>query len=434
MTGQAIFFLSVLSVFVQMGLGAAGSDWNNWRGPFFNGSSDTTNLPETLAPESAAWSLDLPGPAASTPIIYNGKVFLTSTEKGGNALIALCLDAANGSVLWQKNLSTSEERFSRNTPASPSPVVNAKYACFLFGNGEFVCLEHDGKEIWRRNLVTEYGPFAYLFGYGSSPLLLDKTLYVPVLRRQTVYRGPASDKSMTSYLLAVDIETGKTVFHQERPSDAADETTNSYITPVAATINGQLQIVLFGADYITSHDPKTGRELMRYQYDDSKNERARNIPSPIIDGQRLYCAMPRGTAGAAFDLATPDKPLLWTTEGSASGPDSASPAMYKGHFYMIEDRSKMLVCVDAATGTVRWKGQLDKTGMYFSAVTAADDKLYTVNENGGVTVAAADPNEFRLLSTTSFRQPPVQSTISAAAGRLYLRTAEKLYCFAKPSL
>jgi outer membrane protein assembly factor BamB len=431
MKKQIVFILSILAVFTQSSFCATGSDWTNWRGPFFNGSSDTTDLPDTLSPDTAVWSLDMPGPAASTPIIYKGNVFLTSTEKESEALTALCIKAADGSVVWQKTLSTSNERFSRNTPASPSPVVNDKFVCFLFGNGEFVCTEHDGKEVWRRNLVAEYGPFAYLFGYGSSPLLLDKTLYVPVLRRQTIYRGPASDKSMTSYLLAVDIETGKTVFHQERPSDAVDETTNSYITPVTATINGQTQIVLFGADYITSHDPKTGRELMRYLYDDSKNERARNIPSPIADGHMLYCAMPRGTTGAAFDLSKPDKPLLWTTD--AAGPDAASPALYKGHFYMIEDRSKMLVCVDASNGAVRWKGQLDKSGMYFSAVTAADDKLYTVNENGGITVVAADPKEFRVLSSTSFRQSPVQSTISAADGRLYLRTAEKLYCFEKNS-
>lgn len=431
MKGHSIGFLVVLSVFSGSVTGAAGTDWPNWRGPFSNGSSDAINLPDTLAPDQAAWSMDLPGPAGSTPVILNGKLFLTSTEKGSDNLIGLCLDAADGSVLWQKTLTSSDERFSRNTPASPSPVVNAKVVCFLFGNGELVCLEHDGKELWRRNLVTEYGPFAYLFGYGSSPLLLDNTLYIPVLRRQTVYRGSAGDKSMTSYLLAVEIETGKTVFHQERPSDAVDETTNSYTTPVAATVNGRPQIVLFGADYITSHDPKTGQELMRYQYDTSKDDRSRNIPTPAIEGQRLYCAMPRGTSGAAFDLAAPDKPLLWQTE--ASGPDAASPALYKGHFYMIEDRSKMLVCVDMASGKVRWKGQLDKSGMYFAAVTAADDKLYTVNETGSVTVAAADPNEFRLLSTTAFSQSPVQSTIAAAAGRLYLRTAEKLYCFKKPS-
>jgi len=431
MNGYRIGFLVFLSVLTGSVAIAVGSDWPNWRGPFLNGSSETANLPDTLAPDQAAWSVDLPGPAGSTPVVLNGKLFLTSTEKGSGNLVGLCLDAADGSILWQKKLTSSDERFPRNTLASPSPVADAKHVYFLFGNGEWVCLEQDGKEVWRRNLVVEFGSLSVKFGYSSSPLLLDKTLYLPVIRRQTVYRGPASEKPLASFLLAVEARTGKTVFYQERPSDAVDETTNSYLTPVAAVVNGTQQIVLFGADYLTTHDPKTGHESMRFQYDTSKDPIGRNISSPLADGQRVYAVLPRGVACVSFDLANTDAPLLWRSE--ASGPDSSTPVLYKGSLYMIEDRGKMLVCIDPATGTSRWKGQLNKSGLYFAAITAADDKLYTVNEAGVVSVVAADPNEFRLLSTTPFRQAPIQSTIVPAAGRLYLRTAEKLYCFQKPS-
>ena len=407
------------------------ADWPNWRGPFYNGSSDTTNLPDTLTPDAAAWSLALPGPAASTPAVAGGKLFLTSTEKDSDALIAFCLKAADGSILWQKTLTHSDERFNRNTPATSSPVVDERHVYFLFGNGEWVCLTHDGTEVWRRNIVAEYGPLAYLFGFGSSPLLLDNTLYLPVLRRETIYRGPKNETPLASYLLAVNADTGKTVFYHERPSDAVDETTNSYITPVSAVVNGTPWIVLFGADYLTAHDPRTGGELFRHHYDTAKNPRARNIPTPIVEGTRLYAAMPRGTAGAAFDLTDPNSPLRWKTD--AQGPDASSPALYKGHFYMVEDRTKMLVCVDAATGVVRWKGQLDKSAMYFAAVTAADDKLYTISEAGAVNVVAADPGEFRLLSTTAFGQGPVYATLAVADGRLFVRTAQTLYCFQTPS-
>ena len=431
MTKKNRVVLAMLCALIQSGVLAKAADWPNWRGPYYNGTSDAANLPDTLTPDNAVWSLTLPGPAASTPAIAGGKLFLTSTEKDSDTLIAICLNPADGSILWQKTLSKSDERFNRNTPATSSPVVDDRHVYFLFGNGEWVCLKHDGTEVWRRNIVAEYGPLAYLFGFGSSPLLFDKTLYLPVLRRETIYRGPKNETPLASYLLAVEADTGKTVFYQERSSDAVDETTNSYITPVSAVVNGNPQIVLFGADYLTAHDPLTGRELFRHQYDAAKNPRARNIPTPIVEGTRLYTAMPRGTAAAAFDLADPNAPLLWTTD--AQGPDASSPALYKGHFYMVEDRTKMLVCADAETGVVRWKGQLDRSAMYYAAVTAADDKLYTINEAGAVNVVAADPHEFRLLSTTAFGQSPVYSTITVADGRLFVRTAQTLYCFQNPS-
>jgi hypothetical protein len=71
--------------------------------------------------------------------------------------------------------------------------------------------------------------------------------------------------------------------------------------------------------------------------------------------------------------------------------------------------------------------------MYFASVTAADDKIYTINEAGPVNVVAADPEEFRLLSTTAFGQSPAYSTIAAADGRVYVRTAQTLYSFQKTS-
>ncbi len=424
---KALLVVGILAAYLQPVVLAEGTSWSNWRGPYHNGSSDTTHLPDTLTPDNAAWSYSLPGPAGSTPAIYNGKLFLTSTESGSEKLIALCLDAADGTLLWQKTIAQGPEPRGRNTAAAPSPIVDDDRVYFLFGNGEFLALTHDGTELWRRNLVDDYGPFSLLFGYGASPLLFDGTLYVAVIRRGQVYGGRQPDEPLVSYLLAVDPATGETLFYRQRPSDANDETTNSYITPVVAQVNNEPLIVLFGADYLTTHDPATGQERMRYQYDTSHNPRARNIPTPIADGRMLYVSLPRGTAAAGFDLTDSSAPQRWRTE--SSGPDASTPVLYQGHFYMVNDRNKMMVCVEPSSGKVLWQGQLDQRGMHFASITAADGKLYTVNEAGVVNVVAADPAEFRLLSTTDFGQRPVHSSLALADSRVYLRTAETLYCF-----
>ncbi len=423
---KVLLLASFLSLFMLPLVLADGSNWPNWRGPQHNGSSDTTSLPDTLTPDNAAWSYSLPGPGGSTPAIYNGKLFLTSTESGSENLIALCFDAADGTLLWQKTITQGPDP-RRNTAAAPSPIADDGRVYFLFGNGEFLALTHDGTELWRRNLVDDYGPFSLMWGYSASPLLFDGTLYVAVFRRGQVYGGRQPDEPLVSYLLAVDPATGETLFYRQRPSDANNETTNSYITPVVAQVNNEPLIALFAADYLTTHDPATGQERMRYQYDTSHNPRARNIPTPIADGHMLYVTLPRGAAAIGYDLSDSNNPKRWRTD--SGGPDISTPVLYQGHLYMIQDRTKMMVCIEPSSGKVLWKGQLDQKAIYYASITAGDGKLYTVSEAGVVNVVAADPAEFRLLSTTDFGQRPVYSSLALADGRVYLRTADTLYCF-----
>ena len=75
MTKKNRVVLAMLCALIQSGVLAKAADWPNWRGPYYNGTSDAANLPDTLTPDNAVWSLTLPGPAASTPAIAGGKLF-----------------------------------------------------------------------------------------------------------------------------------------------------------------------------------------------------------------------------------------------------------------------------------------------------------------------------------------------------------------------
>jgi outer membrane protein assembly factor BamB len=97
----------------------------------------------------------------------------------------------------------------------------------------------------------------------------------------------------------------------------------------------------------------------------------------------------------------------------------------------IAERKKTLTCLDAKTGREQWAGQLDKGDIYHASITAADGKLYIVNRKATVSVVAADPAEFRVISTHAFDEKPADSSIAIANGKLYLRTAENLHCFSK---
>ncbi len=76
---------------------AQAGDWPHWRGPYFNGSTDEKNLPSNWSQtENIAWSVDLAGCSAATPIIRGDKVFLSGVDSGREMLLAMCFDRTNG--------------------------------------------------------------------------------------------------------------------------------------------------------------------------------------------------------------------------------------------------------------------------------------------------------------------------------------------------
>lgn len=406
---------------------AFAGDWAQWRGPHFNGTSDETGLVDSLTPETLLWKQPLPGISAATPVIASGKVYLVSTHQDSDDLLALCLNAISGKPIWQKTLAQSGRKLGQgNTQASCSPCADASGAVFLFGEGTLVKLSPAGKALWRRNLIDDYGALSVKFGYSSSPLLADGRLYVSVLR----YPKDNGVDGLDSYLLCVDAENGQTIFKQNRDTDAKDESTNAYTTPVLTTVGDQQQIVIYGGDYLTGHDPASGNELWRHLYTEPRMPMDRLIPTPAVADGRLFCSYPRGGKTFAVDLnkaASDASPTLWTHD--TPGTDISCPLLYDGSLYIINEKKKTLSCLDPETGQARWTGQLDKSGMYYSSPTGADGKLYLVNRAGVVTVVAADAKAFRILSTHDFDGKPTDSTLAIADGRLYLRTATTLYCF-----
>ncbi|MHC4745099.1 MAG: hypothetical protein ACYS8Z_24550, partial [Planctomycetota bacterium] len=83
------------------------------------------------------------------------------------------------------------------------------------------------------------------------------------------------------------------------------------------------------------------------------------------------------------------------------------------------------------TGKVRWEGKLGGKGPWRASVTAADDKLYCINESSEAIVLAADPNKFRIISRIDMNDEPVQASIAIADGCLFIRTSSKLFCVGK---
>ena len=148
--------------------------------------------------------------------------------------------------------------------ASCSPVTDGKLVYFMFGTGDLFALDFDGNEVWSKDLEREYGPIGQQFGYSSSPLLYKDRLYLPLLHGQWSVGGPwSSYTDKDSYVLCLDAASGEEVWKVHRPTDARGESFDSYGSAIPYEAGGPPAIIVQGGDYVTGHDPATGKELWR---------------------------------------------------------------------------------------------------------------------------------------------------------------------------
>ncbi|MFW6108732.1 MAG: PQQ-binding-like beta-propeller repeat protein [bacterium] len=421
-------------------------NWPQWRGPLFNGSTTVTDLPTEVGEDkSVKWKTPMPGASGATPIVWGDRVFVSSaTEPQGRGggrrrrlgdLLALCFDANTGEELWRRTTGKDRAVARGNNMASPSPVTDGQTVWFYYGTQSLFAFDFDGKPLWQRDLEEDYGHNALMFGYSSSPLLYRGRLYIVAIRNKKhhEYRR-APEGTCESYLLAIDPDTGRTLWKVDRPTDAVREAQEAYTTAIPFERDGRAEILVFGADYLTAHDPETGKELWRWGgYNPTHIYHWRVVPSPVVAGDVIVVVGPKHSRLFAIRPAETglvgDDHVAWTLDKRT--PDASTPLYYQGRLYVLEDDRRLLTCLDPQTGEQAWQGRLGGRGVIRASLTGADGKLYCLYENGEVVVLAAG-DEFKILHRANLaedRPYRARGTIAAAQGCLFARTTEKLYCF-----
>ena len=362
----------------------------------------------------------MPDLSGSTPVIWGENIFTSTADS--NSIFLMCLDRANGSVKWKQQVAPEDAKVRKGNMSSPSPITDGKTVWAMSGNGHVKAFNFAGKELWHRDMWKDYGRFGLNHGYGSSPLLLSDGLVIQVLH------GMKTDDP--SYVLKLDRNTGKTLWKVERPTDAVVESPDSYTTPVLIkTADGKQQVVVTGGDYVTGHDPATGKELWR---GGGMNPRAnpmnRIVASPTVLEDIVYVPtrvnpLQAYRAGGSGDVSKSH--LVWA---NPNGPDVPSPVTDGKLLYMVNDRG-IVWCFDAKTGKEVYSGQRMKPAIYTSSPVLADGKIYATNEEGLTTVFKAGPT-FEILTENSLDEY-ILSSPAISEGQIFIRTKSLLYCIGK---
>ncbi len=451
MKRKVVYTAVMLTVWLTAGLVQAQEDWPHWRGPHHNGISDSIGLPMNWSmTENIVWKTPLPSWSAATPIIWGDRIFITSPSEsepkpeppaqnqpeqkqeqrrprrpgldpGGPKLFLFCISKKDGQILWQRELDDKNQIHRKQNDATPSPVTDGKHVWVVTGTGKVTAFDMEGKQIWKKDLQQEYGPFGHNWGYGSSPLLHDGSLIVEVLH------GMKTDDP--SYIVSFDAKTGKVQWRQERPTDAQRESPDAYTTPVLLKHEGKTQFVISGGDYVTGHDFKTGKEIWRAAGLNPLNRpNYRVVPTPIIVDGLIYAPTRKNPllalkVGGTGDIT--ESHLAWKYEGSGA-PDVPSPVCDGKYFYMVDDRG-LVTCLDAKTGTVIWGPEATTEGIVSASPVLSDGKIYILNEKA-VTSIVSVGSEFKLLETNELDGTYTLASPAVSGSQLFIRTTTHLYC------
>lgn len=427
--------------------GLSGDIWPEFRGPLGNGVADARELPLQFSADSnCVWKVDLPGRGWSSPVFDGEFLWVTTAEEifpteeeriaklkadGENErkfksrqvarkidLTLLKIDFETGKVSQSiplRSIENPQTIHTLNSFASPTPVLSGDHLFAHFGAfGTFAIERETGEIAWQIEIPLDHG-----VGPGSSPVVVHDLLIL------------ICDGIDRQFVTALDAESGKAAWTTERPGMRAQlgDHKKSYNTPVFFTsADGRDQLVCMGAQWLISYEPKTGKELWRYDHGSGFSV----VPRPVFseEHQLLYVSTgfgkPRLIAirvDGSGDITQKDK-LAW--EETKRIPAKPSPLLVGGELYVISDGG-VATCFDAESGHIHWT---ERVGGNFSASPLlADGKIFVASQEG--IVSLIEPSkEYRPMESNALHESVMASPI-AWERSLLIRTEKSLYRFGK---
>ncbi len=419
----AIGAVSVVAALLSVS--AFAGDWPNWRGPENNGAARETKLP-------GEWELRWKAPfgGRSTPVVHNGRVYVLNRAGSGvnEQERVLCVDAKSGDVLWEHRFGVYLTDIPSTRIGWASPVVDPETG-HVYAHGvqnTFICLDRDGKVIWRRQLHEEYGTINGYGGRTHTPIIDEDRVVISFLNSSWGPQAPGRHR-----YVAFDKRTGAVQWWATPGGPPLDTT---YSVPVVAVVGGVRQLIAGNADgNVYGMEARTGRRLWTFRV--SK----RGINASLVEWNgkvfvshseenideasmgRVICidATGRGDITKTHEV--------WRQDGITAG--YASPAISNGRCY-VADNSANLHCYDATTGTELWAINFGTVAK--GSPVVADGKIYICEVNGKFLILDAGETKSKILSTKEFHTDDgvveMFGSPAIAGGRIYFNTRDELYC------
>jgi outer membrane protein assembly factor BamB len=407
------------------------ADWPQFRGPNSSGIGDGKPPIEFSPTQNVVWKIDT-GAGLSSPVIAQGRIFLTEFDRAKKQLSTVCIDQRTGKVLWRRAVTPDEieEVHEVSSPAAPTPATDGERVYVYFGSYGLLCYDLDGKLVWERRFPLSRN----IYGAVSSPLVAGDLL---ILNHQ----------GKQSYLLAMNRRDGKDVWKTDR-----SQFQFGWSTPVRWQHDGLDEILVLGGDF------GPNQRLMAYGLaDGAPRWWVAGLPpcgksTPVIGGGMAYFAAPDIILEVSAEKKNPEKAaefyarnasrvmairpggknevnqtnVAWTeTKGVPGVP---SPLFYNDRLYTVQNGG-IVYARSAKTGELIYNGRTGATGYYYSSPVAADNRIYVSSEEGVISVLDGGA-ELKVLARNKLDEQ-ILATPAIVDGRIYVRTGNHLYAFGR---
>ena len=429
-----LFAAGLLVAICTRSIAADDLNWPQFRGPSGDGTTTSTKLPlrwsEEAGNQAIRWKTAVHGKAWSSPVIWGKQLWVTSATEDGRELFVLCVDPETGRIIQDQKLFDVDKPqycIPFNSYASPTPVVEAERIYVTFGAAGTACLEtKTGKALWtRRDLECNH-----YRGPGSSPILFDRWLFLNF------------DGSDQQYLVALDKQTGRTLWKTTRSIDFRDldadgkpetegDSRKAFATCQIITVAGEPVLLSQGSKAVYAYVPSSGKEIWRLEDYGSYSGCTRPVsghgliyvPSGFPSGEVL--AIKPGKAGEHLDVktnGTPEMQLQVAWKDKRHAPKKPSLLLVDDLLYAIEDNG-VASCWEATSGKLVWSENIG--GHFTASPLAAPGRIYLFSEEGKTTVIATG-REFKKLAENQLGDGFMASP-AVSGNALFLRSRTQLY-------
>jgi len=347
----------------------AGADWPGFRGPDRDGTVPGVRIETdwSASPPVELWRRPV-GPGWSSFAVRDD-VLYTQEQRGEDEVVA-AYRVTTGEPVWRHRDAT---RFwESNAGAGPraTPTLSEGRVCSFGGTGVLNVLDAgDGSVVWSRDVASDTGVELPMWGFASSPLVVDDVVIV----------------AAAGQLAAYDLATGEP--HWFGP-DGGD----GYSSPHLLTIDGVSQVLLTSIAGVASVAPADGTLLWEYEWPGSTR-----IVQPALtaDGDLLIS---RGVTTGMRSVGVARESGGWTIEerwtSNRLKPYFSDFVVHQGHAYGFD--GNILASIDVESGERTWKGGRYGGGQL--VLLPDQDLLLVLSEKGELALVGATPDRFMELA------------------------------------
>lgn len=379
--------------------------WTDFRGPGRQGRYDETPIrvrwPSRGLPE--LWRQPCGGGYASF-IVADGLAITLEQRLDDEAVVAYSLET--GLEVWKHSYPARFDEWMSGEGPRATPVYRRGMILSLGATGELYCLGiRRGTPVWHRNVLDDAGTENLRYGLAASPLIVGDLLLVP-----------AGGATKQGSLLAYDTLTGELLWR-------AIPDAMTYASPVLATLDGREQVLLVTASRVLGFEPTEQRVLWEAPW--KVRDGNATCPPVIVDESSFFLGAGYGQGGALFRVRQTDGQwqveTVWHNRHLRT---KFNPAVcVNGFLYGLDEG--VLVCVDARTGELRWRGP--RVG--YGQLLAAGRHLLVLGGTGELLLVEANPERYRRVNGLRALTGKTWNVPALAHGLLLVRNSAEMACY-----